>query len=110
MGLCIQTGDIVCISGPYPCGKCYDIKTFRHGMKGKLGIGERFEEDYGYRVDINNVDIPCSGYCSGKCLMIKNNVCSCNDNVNSRFKCFNILKNKFNYELSKNGDVLGMWL
>lgn len=105
VGLCIQTGDIVWIHGQYPCGKWSDIKKFRDGMKGKLGMGERVEADDGYRVEIKYVDLPCHGYGSDRWLRIKKNVSARHEHVNARFKCFNILKNTFNYNLSKHGDV-----
>lgn len=49
IGICIRTGDIVWVNGPYPCGAWPDIKIFRHKLKHKLAPGEQVEADNGYR-------------------------------------------------------------
>jgi len=46
--LCIKTGDIVWINGPYPCGKYPDITIFRNALLSELGPIERVEADDGY--------------------------------------------------------------
>jgi hypothetical protein len=51
IGVCIQTGDIVWVSGPYMCGRWPDINIFRDGLKNWLLPGEMVEADGGYRGD-----------------------------------------------------------
>jgi hypothetical protein len=48
VGLCIQTGDIVWIHGPFPPGDWPDLSIFRHALLHHLGDGERVEADAGY--------------------------------------------------------------
>ena len=48
VGLCIISGDIVWIHGPFPAGAWPDISIFRHAMKHHLEEGERVEADKGY--------------------------------------------------------------
>ena len=48
VGLCILTGEIVWIAGPYECGKCNDISIFRNVLMTKLGPAKRVEADDGY--------------------------------------------------------------
>jgi hypothetical protein len=49
VAVCIQTGDIVWIHGPFPCGAWPDIKIFRNRLKQALAHGEKVEADNGYR-------------------------------------------------------------
>ena len=49
VGLCIRTGMIVWISGPYECGIWTDIKIFRDALVHDLDSDERVEADKGYR-------------------------------------------------------------
>ena len=47
--MCIQTGDIVWINGPFRAGKWPDIKIFRRNLREKLAPGELAVADRGYR-------------------------------------------------------------
>ena len=49
LGICIQTGDLVWINGPYPAGAFNDITIFRDSLMTFLDDGERVEADGGYR-------------------------------------------------------------
>jgi hypothetical protein len=49
VAVCIQTGDIVWINGPFKCGKWPDVKIFRAELQQKLLPGEMVEADNGYR-------------------------------------------------------------
>jgi hypothetical protein len=51
MGVYIQTGDIVCVNGPFKCGEWPDINIFCRDLKGRLAPGEKVETDAGYRGD-----------------------------------------------------------
>ena len=51
IGVCIQTGDIVWVNGPFKCGRWVDISIFRRNLKHKLLPGEMVECDGGYRGD-----------------------------------------------------------
>ena len=35
VAVCICTGDIVCINGPFPCGQWSDLKIVWHGLMGE---------------------------------------------------------------------------
>ena len=48
VALCILTGDIVWINGPYEPGVWNDIAIFRAGIMHHLEDGERVEADDGY--------------------------------------------------------------
>ncbi|CAB9525863.1 hypothetical protein SEMRO_1738_G294570.1 [Seminavis robusta] len=47
--VCIQTGDIVSINGPFPAGRWNDPKIFHHDLLGKLGPEEMVEADGVYK-------------------------------------------------------------
>ena len=46
--MCILTGDLVWINGPYECGTFPDITIFRDSLISHLGDAERVEADDGY--------------------------------------------------------------
>ena len=48
LGICILTGDIVWVMGPFPCGDWPDVECFRFALKGFLEENERVEADDGY--------------------------------------------------------------
>ena len=45
VAVCIQTGDIVWINGPFKCGVWNDLMIFRRDLKWKLAPGEMVETD-----------------------------------------------------------------
>jgi len=49
LAISIQTGDIVWLNGPYPCGEYNDIKIFKDKLQKKLRIHEKVEADGIYR-------------------------------------------------------------
>ena len=49
VAVCIQTGDIVWINGPFPCGRYPDLNIFCLGLKHMLLEWEMVEADGGYR-------------------------------------------------------------
>ena len=48
IGICIRTGFVVWINGPFPCGEWSDLKIFKAGMRHKLDGGEKVVADNGY--------------------------------------------------------------
>jgi DDE superfamily endonuclease len=46
--VCIHTGEVVWINGPFPCGAMNDWSIFRDGLRFWLDVGERVEADDGY--------------------------------------------------------------
>jgi hypothetical protein len=51
MGVCIKTGHIFRVNGPFKCGDWPDINIIRLDLKGQLAPGDRVEADTGYRGD-----------------------------------------------------------
>ena len=100
VGICIQTGHIVWVNGPFAPGPHPDLVVFRLGLKKYLLPGERVEADKGYRGDIktDTPDDNCPSYAQFKA---KENVRDRHETVNRRFKEFNVLKTTFRHEIIK---------
>jgi len=100
VALCIQTGWIVWINGPFAPGPWPDISIFRDGLKKLLFLGERVEADNGSRGDFA-VDAP-EERCPNLLQHIAKAWCrSRHETVNKRFKQFNVLKNCFRHDIEK---------
>jgi hypothetical protein len=48
VAVCIKTGDIVWVNGPYACGKYPDIVIFQDRLVNMLDRDEKVEADHGY--------------------------------------------------------------
>ena len=104
--LCILTGDIVWINGPYECGKWPDISIFRDSLKSHLEPNERVEADDGY-VGEHPHCIKCpKGFANYKeTEFMQQRVRNRQESVNKRFKLWGILKQSFRHDISLHGDV-----
>lgn len=91
VALCIRTGKICSVVGPFPCGSWPDINIYRHWLKHQLLPNEKVEADAGYSGDetIRDPD-DCRNY--GEYRM-KFNARARHEHVNQRFKNFACLEN-----------------
>ena len=109
IAICIQTGDVVWVNGPYPCGSNPDITIFRDSLLTHLGQTERVECDDGY---IGEAPLHCKCPASftnpSETLHMQGRVRSRQETVNMRQKHWGILHNKFTHheKLSCHGDVV----
>ena len=101
IGIGIQTGDIVWVNGPFPCGAFADITIFREKLKAVLeSVGERAEADGGYDGEPMLIDLPTEGCFSGKRQKyIKQRVRSRHETLNRRFKQFFCLQRCFRHNI-----------
>ena len=58
VAICILTGEIVWIHGPFPCGRWPDIEIFRHSLKSHLGRLEKGTTDDGYMGEPHKILCP----------------------------------------------------
>ena len=86
VGVCIQTGWICWIIGPFACGKWSDLKIFRVALKKKLVPRERVEADGGYRGDIRISDPEDAA--NLRDTLMKSAARARHETVNRRFKQF----------------------
>lgn len=104
VGVCIQTGDIVWINGPFPCGKWPDLKIFRSQLRQLLLPGEKVEADNGYRGESASVRT-ASDYVSRSDYRAKRKARARHETVNGRLKKFGCLSQRFRHPLAKHGAV-----
>jgi hypothetical protein len=100
VALCIQTGDIVWINGPYACGSWADIRIFRHVLIHHLGEGEMVEADRGYRGEpgyIRTAEAAVSIADSSASFRAR----ARQETVNGRFKNWKILSTRFRHPIQK---------
>ena len=105
VALCILTGWLVWINGPYEPGIWNDISIFRNALRSLLGTGERVEADDGYRGD-SPVFVRCPSSIgehdptreSMQALVRRRH-----ETVNKRFKQWKILKDVFRGDITRHG-------
>jgi len=98
VAVCIQTGHIVWINGPFKCGLWPDLSIFRRNLKHRLAPGEMVECDAGYRGDPS---------CRHKHIIrnrrddkAKSDARARHEQVNSDVKRFDCLKQEWRHERS----------
>ena len=96
--LCILTGDIVLVHGPFPCGKYADITIFRHALKHFLGEGERAEADSGYIHESPGFVVVPDALVGEEHARMKSRIRSRQETVNKRFKQWGCLKQVFRHK------------
>ena len=99
LGVCIQSGDIVWINGPYKPGSWNDLKIFQHKLAHKLRPGEKVEADMGYR-DLRYVRYP-HVFVSRSDRRSKRRVRGRHETVNARLKQFSCLKKVWRHSVHK---------
>ena len=104
VALCIKTGFIVWVMGPFACGDWPDVSCFRFAVKGLLEVGERVEADDGYvGEDPTTAKVPGSMAHSqdDSALLVRSLVRRRHETANKRFKQFNAIANIFTRHVSK---------
>lgn len=107
LAICILTGDIVWVIGPFPCGDWPDVSIFRFALKQLLEEHERVEADDGYvGEDPANVKVPGSVVHNHdeKQLAVRSHVRLRHETANKRLKQFKCLKVVFRHDLDFHGD------
>ena len=102
IALCIKTGHIVWINGPYPCGDYNDLTIFRLALIHELDENERVECDDGYlgeAPEFCKVPKTQRFYDTKEKLIISQRARSRQETVNKRLKQFNCLKGTFRHDV-----------
>lgn len=108
IGVCILTGWIVWLMGPFPCGDWPDVVIFRYALKHRLEEAERVEADDGYvGEDPGSVKVPGSivhGH-DEKQLCVRGVVRRRHESINNLIKRFKVVGGKaaFRHDLSFQG-------
>jgi hypothetical protein len=107
VALCIQTGDIVWINGPYEAGLWNDIKIFRDGLLAMLSPNKRVEADDGYVGEAPcYVKCPKSFTNPPETEAMQQRIRNRQETVNARFKQWGVLKQVFRHKdnIGSHGD------
>jgi hypothetical protein len=103
VGVCIQTGDIVWVNGPFKCGRWNDLSIFRNDLKLLLLPREQVEADGGYRGDTKTRTPAMANtwaeYKKKKAARARH------ETINGRLKNFGILQQTFRHPLNKHRHV-----
>lgn len=91
----VQTGHIVSVIGPYPCGSWRDDKIFMNGLVHRLLPGEKVIADKGYRMLGRWCECPDRINGNVNYERLKYNVRSRHETVNARFKHYCALSSRF---------------
>lgn len=104
MCVCIQTGDIVWINGPWPAGSGSEIGIFRQSLRQQLLPGEMVEADSGYRGEQQFIRRK-NDYVSRSDRRAKKRARARHETVFGRMKMYDILTNVFRHDGSKHQTV-----
>ena len=99
IGLCILTGCIVWINGPFPAGLYSDITIFWQNLKGALGKNERVVADDGYIGEAPEY-VKCLAKTFQSNTKMFQNVRARHETVNNRFKFFCSMKSIWRHDVS----------
>ena len=102
--LCIRTGDLVWVNGPFPCGNYPDISIFRSSLMSHLEEFERVEADDGY-IGEHPQYIKCPKGVANpeETKFMQSRVRSRQETINNRFKNWGILRQRYRHDIQRHG-------
>ncbi len=106
VGVCIQTGWIVWLNGPYPCGEWPDVKTALEQLVYVFEGDERAVADKGHRGHTMYFDCPWKHLDTAHQKNRKALARARHECVNRRLKQWRALKECYRHDLSKHGSIL----
>ena len=104
LGVCIATGHIVWINGPFRCGM-NDLSIFRHAAKGALDEGEKVEADKGYVGEEVYINTPNKFNQKEDEEKMRGLARSRHETVNGRNNIFGVMKQPFRHDLSRHSSI-----
>ena len=104
VGVCIRTGDIVWINGPFKCGEKNDMQIFVSRLMKKLDTNEKVEADMGYQGMPTKVRHP-RVYISLADKKAKGRARARHESINGRIKIFRCIGETFRHNIKKHKSV-----
>jgi len=104
VAVCIQTGHIVWVNGPFRCGEWPDISIFRRNLRQLLLPGEKVEADKGYKGENLFVRTPDT-FTSKSDIRAKDIARARHESVNKFFRLWGALKQKYRHDRKKHKPV-----
>ena len=99
VGVCIATGHIVWVNGPFRCGE-NDINVARQSIVGKLTEDEMAVADRGYPGEDWHIKTPLPHHArTAKETEMMGGARGRHETVNKRLKIFEVLKKRFRHDL-----------
>ena len=105
LAICIRTGDIVWVNGPYPAST-HDLMIFRKRLRKKLAKGEMIEADDGYKCEEEPIRAACE-YVSLTDKGAKGRARNRHEHVNGLLKDFGVLRQMYRHELDTHQYAMG---
>ena len=103
--MCIQTGLIVWINGPFAVGKYNDITIFRSKVIYELLDWEMVEADQGYVGQLNKIHVKYELGVSENQFEAKARARARGETINGRFKNFCVLMDRYRHKISMHSFV-----
>lgn len=104
IAVCIRTGDIVWINGPYPAGCCNDLTIFYDKLVHKIPDGEMVEADKGYpHPKVRTAD----NFVSFADKKAKGKARNRHEHVNGLYKDFGILRQLYRHDRKRHMKNMG---
>ena len=99
VGICLTTGNIVWVNGPYACGEWPDLRITRDLLIHYLEHREMIVADKGYRDNFHRCLTPTDDKPNLNRIMAKWR--ARHETVNRRFKQFGVLQSVFRHKIEK---------
>ena len=101
VGVCIQTGEIVWVNGPFPCGHWPDLRIARNDLIFMVDQGERILADGGYRDGNQYFETPNGLHNPDQ--RMKAAARARHETINRRLKQWTVLSKVFRHDMDKHG-------
>jgi len=101
IGICLKTGWIVWVNGPYKCGAWNDLRIAWNALHSSLLPGEQYVADGGYKNPYARTPDGTNSYEQGQYSLAR----ARHETVNWRFKVFKCMQDEWRHSRDKHGDA-----
>ena len=105
VAICLRTGEVVWIHGPFPCGRWPDILVFRHALISHMDVDEKAEADDGYIGEPTKTLTPKINSQNQSDAQYRQYTCNRQETINKRFKDWKCLGKMLRHSLQKHSTM-----